>query len=653
MKRFRMFIIQLVMLPVIMMAQNSGDEILMTIHDRQITLEEFERIYRKNNSSTALEQQSVDEYLDLFINFKLKVIEAEEQGLDTTSGFLREFNGYKAQLAKPYLSDKEEVEMLKREAFDRAQKELHGRHILIRLDENASPEDTTSAWDKAHAIRDRIIAGEDFGMVARATSDDPSARTNSGDLGWFTVFRMIYPFETAAYETARGGISMPVRTRFGYHLIQILDERPARGQVQVAHIMVMVPESMSGEDKNKARQKIMGLYDSINSGMEFPEVASRYSEDRGSASRGGELPWFGTGRMVTEFEDAAFALKEIGDVSTPVQTSFGWHIIKLLDRKPVSDYDAMEADLQSNVTTSDRITYARKAMIRRIKENNKYEEYPGNLQPFYQRVDSSFFQRTWNAGRASGLTDPLFVIGDDTIRQDAFTDFLNRNQGGRQSNIEVFVNNMYERFVEETVLKYEEEQLPEKYPEFRHLVQEYHDGILLFDLTDKLVWSKAVADTTGLENFYENNKDRYMWGERMDATLYTCRDKEVAGYAMDLIRAAKRRIPGPEEILSATIQDFQDSTCISIESRKFEKGDHDLVDNMDWDETLSGMVEENGKTVFLVKNTLIKPEPRRLDEARGLVTADYQNHLEKEWIQSLREKYDVRVNRELLSGIKE
>ena len=423
-----MFIIKLVMVPLMVAAQNKGETILMTIHDRQITVDEFERIYRKNNSNTALEKQSVEEYLELFINYKLKVIEAEEQGLDTTSSFIREFNGYKGQLAKPYLSDKEEVEMLKREAFKRTQKELHARHILIRLAENASPEDTTAAWEKAIAIRDRIIGGEDFETVARATSDDPSAKTNSGDLGWFTVFRMIYPFETAAYQTPKGEISMPVRTRFGYHLIHILDERPARGDVHVAHIMVMVPESMSDQEKNRAREKIRALYDSIQSGMEFSGVASKYSEDRGSATRGGELPWFGTGRMVPEFEDEAFALKDVGDISEPVQTSFGWHIIKLLDRKIFKNYESMEADLQSNVIKSDRNTFAKKAMIERIKKSNDFREYRGNLQPFYLMVDTSIFQRTWDASWATGLTDPLFVIGDRTIRQDAFARFLNKNR---------------------------------------------------------------------------------------------------------------------------------------------------------------------------------------------------------------------------------
>lgn len=649
-----MYMIFLAMLPLPGKAQDAEEEILMTINDRQITLGEFERIYRKNNSAASLEQQSAEEYLELFINFKLKVIEAEQQGLDTTGAFIREFNGYKAQLAKPYLSDEKEVEMLKKEAYERAQKELRASHILIRLAENASPGDTLIAWNKAMAIRNRIIGGgEDFGTVARATSDDPSAKSNSGDLGWFTVFRMVYPFETAAYRTGKGQISMPVRTRFGYHLIYVTDMRPARGEIHVAHIMVMVPESMTDDEKNRARDKIMALYDSVRSGMDFSYVASRYSEDRSSAAHGGELPWFGTGRMVPEFEDAAFNLRNTGDVSEPVQTSFGWHIIKLLDRKTFDKYENIEADLQSNVIKSDRNEYAKKAMIERIKRNNGFMEYPGNLQPFYVLVDSSIFQRAWDAGKASGLRDRLFIIGDKTLGQDDFTGYLMDNQGGRQIDIEVYVNNAYERFVEETVLQYEEDRLPLRYPEFKYLIQEYHDGILLFDLTDKLIWSKAASDTAGLESYYRENKDNYMWGQRMDAVLFTCRDREVAEYARELILKSRKRDADPEGIQASVISEFGDSTCITYETGKFEKGDQSLVDNMDWNEPVSGMEEMNGKTVFLVNNKILKPEPRELDECRGLVMADYQNYLEKKWVQSLREKYEVNVNRELLSRIKD
>jgi peptidyl-prolyl cis-trans isomerase SurA len=645
------FILPLLLFPANVFCQDDGDRILMTIHDRQITLDEFERIYNKNNSSTALEQQTVEEYLDLFINFKLKVIEAEELGLDTTQSFIKEFKGYKEQLAKPYLSDEEEVNALVQEAYERSQTEINASHILIRAGADAAPEDTLRAYNKALAIRERIKKGGDFAAVAKATSDDPSAKTNAGNLGWFTVFRMVYPFECAAYGTEVGKVSKPVRTRFGYHLIKVNDTRPARGQVRVAHIMIRSPESWTDEQKADSKRRIYLLYDSIQAGVDFASMAQRYSEDRGSAGRGGELPWFGSGRMVAPFDEASFALSQVGEVSEPVQTSFGWHIIKLLEKKKLGDFESAEADLRANVTKSDRNAFSKKAMVERIKRNHDFTEQNGNLFPFYKVVDTTIFDRGWDIGKAAGLREPLFTIGDRQVTQADFASYLASSQGSPKKNLEVFVNNQYEKFVETKVLQYEEDQLPHKYPEFKHLVQEYHDGILLFDLTDKMVWSKAVEDSAGLEAYYEQNKSNYLWEKRLDATLVTCRDAAVAAFARDQLGKKKRRRPTLEAIQSMAFAAFNDSSCLAFEAVQYEPGDHALADKMDWNSTLSENMEEDGKVIFLVKHRILKPEPKQLDECRGLVTADYQQYLEENWIALLREKYTIQVNRELLSEV--
>jgi peptidyl-prolyl cis-trans isomerase SurA len=637
--------------PIHVFCQADGDKILMTIHDRQVTLDEFERIYHKNNSSTALEQQTVEEYLDLFINFKLKVIEAEELGLDTTQSFIKEFNGYKKQLAKPYLSDSEEVDALVQEAFQRAQKEINVSHILIRANQDAAPEDTLRAFNKAIEIRDRILAGEDFGTVAKATSDDPSAKTNAGNLGWFTVFRMVYPFENGAYNTETGKVSRPVRTRFGYHLIKVNDVRPARGEVRVSHIMIMTPESMNDEQREDAKKRIYMLYDSLQAGIDFAEIARKYSEDRGSASRAGELPWFGTGRMVAPFEDASFALAKVGDISEPIQTSFGWHIIKLLEQKKYDDFETVQADLRANVTKSDRNAYSKKALVEKIKRNHDFTEHRENLYPFYAVVDTAIFYRNWDVSKAAGLKDVLFTIGDRSVTQQDFAIYLADNQGTPRKNLEVLVNNHYEKFIEDQVLQYEEDLLPDKYPEFKHLIQEYHDGILLFDLTDQMVWSKAVEDSAGLEAFYAEHRSNYMWEKRLDATLVTSRDAEVAAFARDLFGKKKRKRPSPEEVQTLAYAEFSDSSCLSFESNKYETEDHPLIENMDWNQPMSDNIKEDGKVIFLVKNKVLKPEPKLLEECRGIVTADYQNYLEKDWIETLRAKYTVHVNREMLSEI--
>jgi len=634
-------------------SQNYEDEVLMTIHDRKVTLGEFERIYNKNNSNPSIEQQTVDEYLDLFINFKLKVIEAEERGMDTTVAFLREFNGYKKQLAKPYLSDKAEAEILVQEAFKRAQNDVHVSHILIRLDEFAAPEDTLKAFEKIMQIRNRIEAGEDFGTVAKATSDDPSVKENGGDLGWMNVFKMIYSLETAAYNTPPGRVSMPVRTRFGYHLVKVHEKRPSLGDVKVAHIMVLTPEAMSEEDRVKAKEKIDQYYDSLQRGVDFAELAKRHSEDRGSAINGGELQWFGTGRMVPEFENASFAIKRIGDYSQPIQTAFGWHIIKLIDKRGVDNFDRMKPDLENMVAKSDRNVYSRKAMIQRIKKQNNFKEFPGNLDVFYTLVDSTIFSKEWVIPDRGYVNRTLFTLGDKDYKLNDFAAYLENNQGGRSMNTQVYINNKYNEFTDKSVLEFEENQLPVKYPEFRHLVQEYHDGILLFDLTDQMVWSKAVKDSAGLEEFYENHKKDYMWEEdRLDATIYSCKDETVAKKTRALLTKKSKQTKSPAQVVESVIKSFGDSSCIQYRTGIFEKGEDASIDRMDWKTDISKNIEENDRIVIIVKNKIVKPEPKKLDEARGIVTADYQTYLEKLWIQELREKYKVEVNKELLSKIK-
>ena len=320
--------------------------------------------------------------------------------------------------------------------------------------------------------------------------------------------------------------------------------------------------------------------------------------------------------------------------------------------KTYDDFEAVRADLQSNVTKSDRNAYSKAAMIERIKKNNNFIEYLENLQVFYDMVDTSIFARRWDAAGASHLDNTLFSIGDREIPQKSFADYLAANQGGRSISIEVLVNTKYKQFVEEQVLQYEEDQLPGKYPEFRHLVQEYHDGILLFDLTDQMVWSKAVEDTVGLEAFFKEHKNGYKWEKRMDATLYTCRDEEVAAYARELLGNPKNKKLGAEQIQSKAFKEFADSSCLVFENRLLEAGDHSLIENMDWSkDRLSEVQTKDGKSLFLVNNKVLKPSAKEMDECRGLITADYQNYLEKKWIESLRMKYPVKVNEELLSGI--
>lgn len=628
--------------------QQNKEAVLMTVGDSKVTVAEFENVYKKNNTKEInSEKKSLDNYVELFTNFKLKVKEAIDLKLDTSSAFKNELAGYRKQLAQPYLTDKDVNEQLLKEVYERMKTEVRASHILIKCDEKALPKDTLAAYTKIMALRNQLIGKKaaDFGELAKANSDDPSAKENDGDLGYFTALQMVYPFENAAYQTKIGEISMPVRTRFGYHLIKVTDRRPAQGEVQVAHIMIKTPKDMSEEDSLNTLKKAEEILAKIKAGENYADLAKQFSDDKASGAKGGELPFFGTNRMPIEFEKAAFALKNKGDISEIVRTRFGWHILKSLDKKGLASFEDMKSELKSKVSKDSRSQMGRTSMIAKIKAEYKFKEDPKLVAEFYPLIDSNFFNGTWKAEKAAKLNKQLFSFTDKKYTQTDFAKYLELHQSKRaKSDIKPVIDVMYKQYVEEACIAFEEARLDEKYPEFKTLMQEYRDGILLFDLTDKKVWSKAVKDTTGLKEYYEKNKQNYMWDQRADANIYTCANEKIAKSVRDMLKKKKTQ----KEILDAINKDSQ--LNLQIESKAFLAKENDLVD-ANWNPGISPDKTIDGKVVFVEVKKLLKPEPKEFNESKGLVTADYQNFLEKEWIESLRKQYPVVVNKEVLSTV--
>ena len=631
----------------------SNDPILLTIDKRDVTKGEFERIYKKNSNIETSEKKSIDEYLDLFINFKLKVIEAENLGLDTNKAFKSELEGYRKQLAKPYLTDKETDEKILKEAYERMQWDIRAGHILVKVDENALPKDTLEAYNKALKIRKRILAGDAFDVVAKEMSDDPSAKTNGGDLGYFTVFQMVYSFESAAYKLNVNDVSMPVKTKFGYHILKISDKRKAKGQIKVAHIMKST-KGATPEIEAKAKNEIFEIYGKINEGQNFEDLAKSSSDDKGSAVQGGVLPLFGTGRMVPEFEQAAFGLEKIGEISQPVKTSFGWHIIKLIEVKPIGSYDEIKADIKANVVKDSRSEMSRKSLVAELKKEYNYTEKIKNVTELIPLFDKSIFEGTWKIPEGKFYFSEVIKFAGCLFMQQNFLVFIEKNQKKtKEIKMEEHITNLFNQFTENTILTYEESMLEKKYPEFNYLIKEYHDGILLFELTDKMVWSKASKDSVGLEKFHKENATNYMWGTRADASVYTCPNMTIAEKAKSI--AEKRISKGytAEEMAAkfVKITNNRDSLVIKIEDNIYSKGDSKKIDATDWLVGTKNIVNENGKIYFVAINKIIEPTPKSLKEAKGIVTADYQTYLEKEWIKSLREKYPVKVDKDVLSTV--
>lgn len=645
-------------------AQNTDDPVLMNVAGTNVTKSEFLNIYQKNNvKGEVIDKKSLDEYVDLFINFKLKVKEAEELGMDTVGSFVTELSGYRKQLAQKYLVDEEVDEKLINEAYNRMQKDIRASHILLKCDAGASPKDTLAVYTKINDLRNRILKGESFEAIARENSDDLSARDreagpnrpamkgNGGDLGYFTVFDMVYPFETAAYNTPVGQVSKPVRTEYGYHIIKVTDSKPAMGKVRVAHVFISLQQKNTHEDSVMAKQKIFEAYGKIKAGTDWDTIVKQYSEDKGTAAKGGVLPWFGVNRMVPEFIQVVSKMKTVGEISEPVTTPFGWHIIKFLDKKGIGTLDEVKADIKQKVSRDTRSQISKEAMVAKIKAQYGFKEFPALKNELLPLLDSTLFQGTWKADKADKMQGVLFTLGDKNFTQKDFAKSLEKDQKNKApEDFNILLNNQYRKFVDESCMAYKDSKLESEFPEFKNLMKEYRDGILLFDLTDKKVWTKAVKDTTGLEEFYGKNKNSYLWGERVDVTIFKGKDKDLVGKAFSM--AEKQLKKGALDTAMIFKKINKDpKNVVKAESGKFSKSDNKWVDNVPWEKGINAVNNADGSFFFIIVNQKVSPEPKTLNEARGLVTADYQNYLEKLWIKQLKDKYPVKVNKEVLSTI--
>jgi len=655
------------------LAQKEDNRTLISIADEDISVSEFLSVYKKNNVDTDLaDKKSMKEYLELYINFRLKVKEARDLGMDTARAFVEELAGYRTQLAEPYFNDQEVTDELLEEAYKRLMFDIRASHILIKLDQNALPADTLVAYKKTMIIRERLLAGENFASVASEVSDDPSARDrvaqgqaparkgNGGDLGYFTVFDMVYPFENGAYNTAVGEISMPVRTAYGYHLIKVSDRREALGQATVAHLYLALPKNATAQDSVRKEEEINDLYQRIINGENFEELVKQYSDDRGSKDKGGVLPRFGSNRMVPEFIVAVSSIEDSGSVSKPVLTNFGWHILKLIERKRPGDYKVEALDLKRKMTKDVRASKSRETVISRIKTENGFKEYPENLSELLPAIDSSYFVGEWSADKVSEMKKKVIHLGSNKYTQHDFAVYLEEIQKRRgTAAMETFFFKQYQEYVNELCINLEDSQLEEKYPEFKMLMREYRDGILLFNLTDQKVWSKAISDSSGLQEFYETNKGKYMWGERLDADIFILSNADIEKDIRQMISRAMARHQSFTEVGLDTLEG------VSLTSGTYAKGENSFIDQVEWkkgqtfsqkltdfNDLYDGRSHNENSVIFAVIHDIRKPEPKGLDEARGIITSDYQNYLEEEWVKTLKENYKVTIHEDILEDIK-
>lgn len=659
MKRFISITILSFLLSLSILGQN--DKTLLVIENQNVPVSEFLEVYTKNNKNVDYSKTSIDEYLDLFINYKLKLLEIQRLQLDTQKNFINEFQKYRDQLAQSYLIDKYTVDKLINEAYSRMQNDVRVSHILVKVSPYASPKDTLKAYNKALEIRKKLMNGADFAKLAYEMSDDNSARDqntsdgrfipgNGGDLGYFNVFNMIYDFETAAYNLKVGELSLPVRTPVGYHIIKLTEKPPAIYRFKIAHILLMNPPNASEQDKKSIKEKADSIYYEILRGADFSELAMLHSEDKGSASKGGELSWLTPFRLVPSFVQPIYEHKP-GDIIPPVETFYGWHIIKLIDKQSPPEFTSVKQELLTKLNKDSRYQLAQKKITDSLRNVYKIQYDKKLLVNIAKSISKdSLLKRSFKESQISNLDNVLVKIDNHSIAIRDFANYIKKNQSlfTNTDDIQVFVYKIFDDFLNNKILEIEKENLEKKNPKFAAQINDYKEGILIFNLMDQNIWSKAMKDTAGLKSFYQTIKHKYLTEEKAIIGIFKTNDPKIAQKTQKLLQKnIQKSLIDPNLILSKI---NRKSNVLNYDSMIVET--NKLAD-IGIDKKINEIITKNNGTTLEIYwlREIIPPQPKSLDEVRGLVISEYQTYLEKQWIDELRNKYHWQVNEEVLKSL--
>ncbi len=621
---------------------------LFTFGKVNVSKDEFLKVYNKNASNQKVDYSkgAIQEYLDLYSLFRMKVQEAENQKLDTLPNIKAELNNYKLQLAKSYLSDKEVNEKLTKEAYQRLTEEVNVDHILIFVSPNG---DSTLAIAKIDSIYNQLINKKvTFADMATKYSEDKSSAVNGGRIGYITALQTVYPFETAAYNTPAGTISKPFRTQYGFHIIKVNERRKSSGEIQVQQILLKKPKTDADITKN--REDVAKIKEALKKGTSFDDLVATYSQDRYSKNNKGMLDKFKAGSNVKNFEDAAFALKKPGDISDVIETEYGWHILKLISKNPIGAYDALRGTLSKQVELDDRSIEAKNAYDNKIKEANKFKEYPQNLEAILNELSNKEIVDNFKASSFKSLSAPLFELQGKTYTQKNFVDYASELTRGKVqgSNPKASVQDLYAMYIKKSITDLQLDLLYKNNAEYRALLNEYKDGTLLFDITEKNVWLKADKDSLGLKEFYELNKSNYQWQPLFEGSVYQSGNKSLLEQMRKEILEGKE----PMDAYNDLTKDPSNPAPVSLDQGRFELNKF-RTDAKEFVAEKPTSVFLNGDAYTLVIPTKVQSTVtnKTFDEARGFVVADYQNYLEKEWNASLKKKYPVIINDKVLQTI--
>jgi len=628
-------------------AQNKKN-VLLTINSNPVYASDFTKVFNKNLDLVVEEsQKNVAGYLDLFIDYKLKITEAYAQELDKNQQYIKEFKKYEDQLAKKYIYDKRVVSKLVEEAYDRSLEEINAEHILVLSNLNDSPNDTLKAYNKIKEAHVKALKGENFTSLVIEYSEEPGAKKSKGKLGYFTAFQMVYPFENTAYNTNVGEISQITRTSFGYHIIKINDRRKKKPKINVSHIMIFSNNDKKAEDPE---ERINELYAMIMQGEPFENIAKQFSEDKNTGVKGGQLKTFGPGDLkAPKFENAAYSIKNEGEIIAPIQSAFGWHIIRLNEKFSIPSFEEQKDDIEKKVKGGARALIVTQAINNKIIKKYGFKEGESYISYFNNYVNDSILSRKWTYSSIP-LTENqiLFTIGDHDVTYTDYAEYLRDNQKTikKYANKESLLIDTYVRFKNETLKNYFKERLEVENKEYATIINDYRNGLLVYDVMNKNIWQIAKTDSTGLKNYYEKTKNNYNWKKRLDVDIYSSSDEITTKQVQTLLMRGeesatiKKQINSDGKINIITVSDV------------FEIDQSELPEGLIPVKGVSDIKLNDGFYVVVNIKEVIEPTLKEFDEVRGTVISDFQTEIEKKWMQSLRDKYEVKINNKSLKKLK-
>ena len=608
-------------------AQERND-IIFTVEDQPVYSNEFLKVFNKNRDIVVEEnKKSIEEYLELYINYKLKLKQAYDLKYDTVSVYKKELSQYREQLIAPYLKDSKITDDLVKEAYDRTRKEVNASHILVRLQPKAPPADTLKAFQKILEAREKIINGSPFEIIAKEYSEDPSVNQNGGNLGYFSAFAMVYPFENAAYSTKVNEVSMPFKTQFGYHLVKVNDFRDSKGEVEVAHIMI----KENSKDSLYANTKIKELHSKLMQKEKFELLAKLHSDDRNSSPNGGKLAKFGATKMIKSFADVAFSLKEVNDISTPFKTPYGWHIVKLIKKHPIKYFNSMKDELTQKIEKSKRYKLAGTSVAKRLI---------GEYDIIKNEEIIQFFIKNDTTSISKNLDNSIFSINGIAIKLNELVNYSS-NQVNKTNK------EAYSEFFEARVLNYYKDNLEKTDPEFAFIMQEYKDGLLLFDLLQNKVWKRAENDTVALTTFFEKNQQNYFWNKRGEVVIASCNRKDKAERVKKYLKEGK-----PLNEIKELVNEGP-TIYVLFTKGIMEESNKKLPENFTFNKVGVSEIYNNENMSFVVVKVIkiIPPQPMKLVEAKGKVINDFQEFLDQQWVTELKQQYPVKVNKRVLKRL--